>query len=377
MRYITSIYLLFIGLAAAAQAPLTYARVLGSLDCAQADIKAQIELPGAQEPVVYDIHIESTNAAATDTLSRSNYLIDWTLHRSGDNSKGFAAYFDGTHIRWRDTRMQEYYAAQDVRPFTSSKPVHKTVQFADLLPENLSAALKEMATDSAWSWQVFKRPAYVRIDATQRLQGYDVMTVEMTFDTKTQLPLSVSRVYNPGGISEQEVTYKYTWLNSPCHAINEQYLTELYNDAFERFRSNSFKAESLKGQPLPAYALNDADGVRHKHRRGEHLDHPSIYVFIDPQTVTASQTISDVRGAMQSLPVSVDVYWLTPAGTNMITPEFGETILPKAKSMIVDCGISSYPTLIFVNSNGTVAQVHIGQNNNMADVVTQQTLTLN
>lgn len=351
---------------------------LDALDCASARVTAKLDLPGSQEPVEYTINFD-THKAPGDSLLPYSYLIDWTLHRRQGDTKGFSAYYDGTHMRFRDTRLQEYHAAEDVRPFMGKNAVQRQVQFADILPVAVAETLRAIVEDSTWTYKQYDRGTSVRIDATQRISGYDALEIEILINTKTHLPVSMTKVYNPASISEQEVEYVYQWADRPCADINEAFIADRYSDIFAKFRADNFKALSLVGRPLPTYALNDIDGQRHTHRRGEALDRPAIYAFINPEIVTGSQTVNDVHRALAALPKDVAVVWLTPENVTAeaLQASDDESVFPSARSMIVDCGISSYPTLMFVDSNGVIADVIIGQNNNMAEIVTQQTLNLN
>ena len=73
----------------------------------------EVLLASLSEPVTYEVKLQSTPAPA-DTLSPCDYLIEWSLPTPSGEVSGFSAYFDGSHFRFRDKRLQEYHASDDV-----------------------------------------------------------------------------------------------------------------------------------------------------------------------------------------------------------------------------------------------------------------------
>ena len=107
-----------------------------------ANVRYEVLLPSAADPVAYDIELHYITAPNA-TLSPCDYLIDWTLPRGEKTSRGFNAYFDGNHFRYRDTKLQEYHSADDSMPFLTGRGgVQRQAQFADLLPPLMAEQLR-------------------------------------------------------------------------------------------------------------------------------------------------------------------------------------------------------------------------------------------
>lgn len=47
-----------------------------------------------------------------------------------------------------------------------------------------------------------------------------------------------------------------------------------------------------------------------------------------------------------------------------------------ANSIIRDCGITAFPAMIFVSTDGIIKSVHIGANKNLAEIVMQKVALL-
>ena len=103
----------------AASADLTeIAGRMSAIDCYKADCTYEVLLASLSQPVTYTVSLESS-AASADTLAPCHYIIRWSLPAAADTTSGFSAYFDGTHFRFRDKRLQEYHSewsAQSFRP---------------------------------------------------------------------------------------------------------------------------------------------------------------------------------------------------------------------------------------------------------------------
>lgn len=130
---------------------LSLADRLDSIDNYAATISYAVSLPMADDDVVYTLNV-ATSRNPSDHLLGENYLIDWTLPAESGESRGFTAYFDGHHYRYRDHRLQENHYMWDSIPFrTNAGGIQRNGQFVNLLPFSLSSQLRAMAADSTWT----------------------------------------------------------------------------------------------------------------------------------------------------------------------------------------------------------------------------------
>ena len=126
---------------------------LGAMDAYADSCTYEVLLASLSEPVTYTVGLESEPAVG-DTLSP----ISWSLPTPSGLVEGFSSYFDGSHFRFRDKRLQEYHAATDSEPFAPGgdvrRGVQRQVQFADLLPQFIAEHFAEMAADSTYIFSV-------------------------------------------------------------------------------------------------------------------------------------------------------------------------------------------------------------------------------
>ena len=86
--------------------------------CYEANASFNVSLPQSDKDVVYEVSLASAPAPAA-TLSPCSYLTEWGLETPSGTVKGFSAYFDGHHYRYRNERLQEYHMDWDSIPFMS------------------------------------------------------------------------------------------------------------------------------------------------------------------------------------------------------------------------------------------------------------------
>lgn len=350
---------------------------LRAVACARATGQCEVLLPTAADPVVYNIALDYTQQPA-DTLAGCQYVIDWQLLRNDRKvSQGFSAYFDGNHYRYRDTRLQEYHMADSKSSF-GAQGVQRTVQFGEYLPEFIAQQLQDMSTDTTYSVKVTQRGSEIEVSALQRVRGYDAKKLNYVFSADNGLPVKLSTDYMPGSISEQNVTATFQWQWLPagqCMQLDEKALIARYPQEFEKYRASNFGVQSLPGNALPAFTARDAEGARYHYNRGEGWSQPMVIVFLDGDAQNTGHAVQQVRSAVAGIPFGVNVLYVTARGAALTeAAQDGEKMLGNASGLVRDCGVSMYPTLLFVSADGVVRQTQIGYNNNLSDIVIEKTM---
>lgn len=389
---------------ASAITPSDIADRLDAIGDYAAHVTYSVLLPSAPDDIIYDIDLSCTpafgaiktgedatggetspdKAATAPDDGQCNYLIDWTLPTPGGEANGFTAYFNGHLYRFRDHRLQEYHYEWDSIPFITGGGVHRMAQFVDLLPESIAATMRRYAANPG-EYPLTCREGVkidgrecVTVEGTREVNGLTASEFLYVFDSSTMEPMKIELENNPGAISEQTVTAIYgtprldvpdTW----C----ERMLMERYPEEFERFRQSNFRVENLPGTPLPSFSLPTVTGERHSYQRGDRLTFPTIIAIIDESTVNAAETVNALRSAIASLPKRVDLI-MAFTGNRIDEIEevagaarMGETMLMSARTLARDCGVTSFPTLIFTGRDGIVTHSHLGFNNHLDEIVIQ------
>lgn len=347
-------------------------------------VKARYEvvLPSTPDPVVYDISAEYKQCPG-DTLAKCQYIIDWTLRRNADDLKGFSAYFNGNHYRFRDVKLQEYHTTEDSTAFTYGKGVQNTAQFTDLLPPFVADNLHKMAVDSTYDYTIRRNGDEIRVEGLQRIKGYDTMEYCYVFDAQTGMPKSAAIDYNPASISEQNITVEYQMLPYDGAVMSESTLISRYPDIFSRYRRGNFAVSNLKGSHLPGFEAMDMHRKRFARRIRDHFDRPTVILIVSPDVSTSAEVIKAVTKGLNSSPADCSLILAITTNDSDVVSELcgpdtdNRTVLMSAKSMVLNLGVSEFPTIIYCNSDSTVADVDTGFNNNTASVVLQKTIQLN
>lgn len=348
--------------------------------CISGEVRYQVELPSSPDPVTYAVSLEQ---GPGDGLAPASYLIDWRLEREVAQSSGFSSYYGGDHYRYRDLRLQEYHHAADSIPFHVGAGVQNQAQFVELLPAYMARTLRDMAADTSYICKIREGNGTVSVSGVRRLKGYDAFEFDYTFDAKTGLPVKSDFLYNPASISEQVVTAAFRWntAEKDCPELTEEALMARYPEVFEKFRTSNFRVESLLGQELPEFTAPTLTGERYTHHHGEGFRTPVVIAFIDPDVETAKATVKDLRKAQDEAPADFQVLYIF--NTREIDPaeavfdgekqRINEQILIGASSMIRDCGVNSYPTILIADSRGKVKQIVPAYNKELPTIVIQQT----
>lgn len=353
--------------------------------CYEADARFNVSLPQSENDVVYNVKLSSAPAPA-DKLSPCSYLTEWSLDTPSGPVKGFSAYFDGHHYRYRNERLQEYHTEWDSIPFMpsgNSAGVQASAQFTDLYPAFIARELSMMEKDGRYAMSVkpdalFDGRKAVEVKAVMTVSDVTAMEKRFFFDASTMLPLRIDTESNPGQITEQSmlVTYSYP-AEMHCPELSEAALTESYPEVFEKYRENNFRIENLAGTQLPTFSLPTTTGERYTYHRGDSFAAPTVIALLDPAAGFNAEIVSAVRGAVDRLPAQADVIWVFNS-TNIDAIENvvreirpGEHLLMNGKSLARDCGAASLPVVIMTDSKGKVKNVVLGFNNELGNVVLQ------
>lgn len=348
--------------------------------CQSAYVKYEVWLPSSNQPVTYSISLLEVNPG--DTLSASDYLLEWQLPRGEKVSKGFSSYHAGDHFRYRDTRLQEYHFSGDPIPFSAKGGgVQRTAQFVDLLPAYISEKISEIQHDSTYNYSFDQKNG--TLTGVRSMNGYDALDFTYRFDPKSGLPQQIDFVFNPASISEQTVTATYTWNNiteQNCPVIDEAFLISKFPDEFGKFRTSNFRVENLRGNDIPAFSYTTLTGERFSHSRGEaDIKLPVVIAFIDPGSASSDSTIESLRRAVASVPMSASVLYAFAQGNTpeSFIPAQNESVLNGAPGFIAKCGIAAYPTILLVSTDGIVRDVIIGTSEDFETSLSQTLMLLN
>ncbi len=378
-----------LGLSAQGIAGITEA--LRSVGCYHGKASYSVSLPQNDAEVAYDLDLTAVKAPS-DTLAPCRYLISWTLGTPSGPSKGFSAYFDGNHYRYRNERLQEYHMSWDSIPFiaTPRMPgVQNMAQFVELLPGFIADRLESMSLDTAYTVKVepvrmFDGRKVIPVNAVMALRGENVMEQEYLFDSTTMLPLRITTESNPGSITEQSIIVNFRNDPSPsCPELSEEMLASAYPEVFEKYRESNFRIENMRGTMLPTFTLPTTTGERYAYHRGQGFRSPTVIVILDPATGMNKQMISTLRDAIDRLEIPADlIFAFTGTNTDMVeetVPSIrpGEHLLFNARSLARDCGAASLPVTIIADEDGKVENVVLGFNNDLGDIVLQSVILSN
>ncbi len=353
--------------------------------CFEADATFNVSLPQSENDVVYNVKLSSAPAPSS-RLSPCDYITEWSLETPSGPVKGFSAYFDGHHYRYRNERLQEYHLEWDSIPFMArgnSEGVQASAQFTDLYPAYIAKELTKMSADSRYALTVkpdamFDGKKAVEVKAVMTVNDVEAMEKRFIFDSSTGLPLRIDTESNPGQITEQSMLVSYTYpAEMHCPELSEETLTASYPEVFEKYRENNFRIENLAGTQLPTFSLPTTTGERYTYHRGDSFAVPTVIALLDPTAGFNAEIVEAVRGAVDRLPVQADVIWVFNS-TNVdaiesVVPQIrvGEHLLMNGKSLARDCGAASLPVVIMAESSGKVKNVVLGFNKELGNVVLQ------
>lgn len=363
-----------------------FAKTLTGFPQYSTEINYDVTLPMGSDEITYILKLASA-PAYRDRLSATNYLIDWRLNHDGNVSDGFLAYFNGNHYRYRDHRLQEYHYDTDSIPFVMKQGgVQSTGQFTDLIPQVLGEQITHMMTDPAFTIHfnpdtLVEADSRIALTATQTVQDNVGMRFTLIADRFNGKPVRLIREYNPGQISEQTVTAKFSYPdNLDIKAVtSEEELQTLYQEQFDKYRDNGNRIEHMRGLQMPAFSLPTTTGERYTRQKEDTFPTSTIIAIIDDALPTAAQTVKALREATGQTNSDIALI-LAFIGNNSDrieeitgTPVSNETILMSAQSLARTCGTAVFPTVLVVRQSGKICNVLLGFNNNLIQDVIQST----
>lgn len=410
-----SILLPILSAAVAASSPVTPEDIISRIDTGayRADATFSVTMPQLPDDVVYSLTINQT-PAPDDTICPTAYLIDWAItQRPGmtapsPSDHGFTAYFSGNHYNLIAERLRERHAESDPDAFMRPQRggVAVTSQFADLVPSIMAARLRDMNADPHYTLIAVADTTVggekaVALIARMTVDGTVASEGEYLFYPGERLtPRRIVLENNTGSISEQTVTTKFS---RPAEAgsspapVSEDQLIAAYPDEFERFRTSSYRLETLPGRHLPAIAVPIASGrlsnrptshgsdddERYTRTASQSLDAPTVIVLLEAKSEFTPKVIEAVRDAARQLPWRIDILW-TFTDTNpddveaaMPAPGTNELVLMSARSVARDCGAGSMlPAIVFAGRDGIVTDFTAGYNNSLSSDVLKKMMGL-
>lgn len=365
---------------------------LAAMDSYSGDCRYEVLLPTSRRPVVYEIGLFS-RAAPGDTLAAADYVIDWAIDKDGNSSRGFSAYADGNHYRFRDRRLQEYHYADDAMPFaprgSADGGVQNNAQFTDLLPQYIGRRLLEMTTDTTYSYKYYADRTVngrhcIVVDGVRSFDGVDALEYIYVFDSESLLPVSIDFESNPGQIGEQTISVSYGYPATRIHtyeSVSEDELMASYPDAFGNCRESDFRLDNMPGRKLPDFSAPTVTGERYTRHKDDTFAAPTIVAILDAETGSAGETVEALRRAADAMPMQTDLILAfisndIDAIETLTGPcRENERILMSARGLARECGVTATPVVIICDRDATVKETVNGFNNDLTDVVIQKTVT--
>lgn len=386
--FLTSLATLSAAFCAAGSIDLyTLGQKLSDIECYSDTCRYEVLLASLSEPVDYGVYL-SSGKAASDTLAPCNYYIRWSADTPGGTTSGFSAYFDGSHFRFRDKRLQEYHVQENSEVFAPGGDIDRGVQnqaqFADILPQYIGRKFMAMATDSSYHSTITLKGSDIVVKGVRRYAGYDANEYEYLIDAESMHPKHISLELNPGQIGEQSIVVSYleSAASADCH-ISLAKLSAIEHEAFERYRESTFSLANLPGRPLPEISALTISADRYYHRSGKPLDSPAILIFVDAAVASTPDLIKDVRRAISEMPKDITVIWAfidhrADDVTNITgSPMPDETVIINASGAARACGVGrDTPVMIFVNSDGIVTDIAAGYNQEVCSIVIEKAARL-
>ncbi len=355
------------------------AACLDSVPSFFATARYEVLMPTLDRPVCYDVRLNSKCAAA-DSLSPADYLIDWTLHAPLGDVRGFVAYYDGNHFRYRDKRLLEYHYDADPSPFMPDglvkSGVQNNAQFVDLLPQFLARHFREILADSSYHYTVKSTVNSLSLSGVRLVDGYECQEYCYTFALPSLKPLSIALENNPGQLGEQTVTVNYSYDESSIlvDGINYAALLSTYPDEFSLYRQSTYTLDLLPDKPLPQFNAKSLDGSRYCST--DKSSTPKVIAFLDSDVSTTAEVIASVRKACALMPFAVEIVWAYLSHHHEgISEQVGdhrhdEQTLISVRGLARDCGVVNTPVLLFCDGSNIIRHVINGFNNHLySDVI--------
>lgn len=358
---------------------------LERLSASTAVMEYSVTLPMSDDEIKYDVRVKSIQDPS-DSLCGYKYYIEYS---NAKRDRGFMSYFDGSYYRYENEKLREYHWEWDSIPmmtrYLNGRKMHgvqKSGLFQPLVPNEigftLSALMKDKGNKIRFTADtVFKGVKSDVITVYEMMKGEVARKSMYAFDSATGAPAYITHDNNPGALGEQFVTVQYKDFKSVYPGdINEAELMTDYPAVFEKFRVLNFKIENLPGRKLPEFSLPTTTGERYTWEGG--FKAPTIIVFLKSKAGVTPETINQIRRAAGESPMTADIIWVFAENNHddigAVMPEnlLGEYILMSGNRFAGDCGVTGFPTLLFVDTDGIVKDVQLGFNKDIKNIVIQK-----
>ncbi|MDE6301554.1 MAG: hypothetical protein K2M19_07540 [Muribaculaceae bacterium] len=325
-------------------------------------------VPGGDDTVVYALDIFAERSPA-DTLMPLRYLVEWTRTApSGDVSEGFTAYFDGNFFRSANGKFTEYHYTEEPLRFAPGGVRESGVQFDNMFVDLIPSVVEE-------------RNAGAEIIADRR---GDVVVSESRYvyapDGRPSHSETVIGRDTPG---EQVITVDWTYpdYEIPFEELTEDVLTRRHSYEFGELRIRNTDAAAMVGKPLPSLHAPMIGGERFVYTRGEGFRTPVVLAVFDSETDSVAEVLGAIQTVLRDLPERVELIPVFRSNRfsdiSAATSPLGlSRVLFSGRTVVKDLGVKEFPTLFFVNSDGTVADVCEVENNGLGSVVISMTAKL-
>ena len=322
--------------------------------CYTSRVEYEIMMPNADDPVRYDITLVQQSAAG-DSLSPCKYLIVSKPININNSEDSFSAYFDGNFFRYRANRLDEWHYADEPEWFDTGTQCNE--MFTSLLPAFIARNLSSMTDDASFDYNIEQDGDISVIRGEENRNGYLCQSFVYRFNDTGQ-PVSLETVNAPDTPTEQTMTARYTYPdNNQFEPLSEDLLSRMFPEAFDKFRKEKFNTKNLIGKPFPTFSSQTLSRERLSHTRGERFGISTLFVILRKDD---SRTIEEIRETVKTAGKKVNlVYVFSENDFECVSQTVGsltagEEAIMNAKSLIRDCGIREYPTVILCDSDGII-----------------------
>ncbi len=341
----------------------------------RANVHYTVTLPMTDDEIEYDINLSVAPSLRDSLNNYYRYLITYQPRNKTDAESQFALYENGHYYRFERQRLREYHRERQPELFVQRKnkrPIQLTGLFTDLLPAEIRRTLLQLSGDSCTAMTMHADTIVYglgchALNITQYVQDEAVRQCLYCFDKKNAQPLFIKIENNPHGLGAQsiEAVYQHTDTTAfPVSEISENALLDKWGDVMSRYKKDHYKATSLQGKDAPRFSL-PLFGTAERRQLDTPSELPLILLFTDTHSHYRSETYTEVeRIAMQQC---VPMYVIfTEANQDDISEEISKMGKPYAQMLYhggktaLEYGVTGYPTLFVINTDGKITFVQIG-----------------
>lgn len=341
----------------------------------RANVHYTVTLPMTDEEIEYEINLSVAPSLQDSLNNYYRYLITYQPRNTPDAESRFALYENGHYYRFERQRLREYHRERQPELFAQHKnkrPIQLTGLFTDLLPAEIRRTLLQLSGDSCTAMTMHADTIVHglgchALDITQFVQDEAVRQCLYCFDKDNAQPLFIKIENNPHGLGAQSIEAIYQHTDTtvfPVSEISENALLKRWGDVMARYRKDHYKATSLHGKDAPRFSL-PLFGTTNRRELDTPTESPLILLFTDTHSHYRTETYTEVeRIAMQQ---NVPLYVIfTEANPDDISEEIGGMGKPYAQMLYhggktaLEYGVTGYPTLFVVNTDGKISFVQIG-----------------